>query len=372
MQAHTPNESGPSHMSSHSPSDEGYSLAPEGHSEPATSLSQEIPAAEPAVSPVTTLRADKPEQPSEQNSSTHLRAEQAVDEGNARQAILRPGTVHEAVVDTVHPDAVLVHLPRSQREGFAPAKDLRQLGADFRATLEEGTHFPVRVLKDPGHPADVVVSFDQETASASSSPDQDWARAEQLLTDGEEFEAQVTGVNSGGVLVAFGQVEGFVPDSHLERSGSGNHDAKAELVGQTISLTVLEIDRPNRRLVLSQRQAEDHDQEQILSRLEKGQVHTGVVRNLVDFGAFVDLGGVDGLVHISELDWRHVDHPSDVLTVGEEVEVYVLDVDRERSRISLSRKYLLPRPWDEAAEAAQEPRHRASMVSDQVLRQHRT
>jgi small subunit ribosomal protein S1 len=216
------------------------------------------------------------------------------------------------------------------------------------------------------------VSFDQDNAGANRSPDQDWVRAEQLLRGEEDFEAQVTGFNRGGVVVAFGQLEGFVPNSHLARIDLRDDGAKAELVGETISLTVLEVDRPNRRLVLSQREAGDQDKEQILTRLEKGQVHTGVVRNLVDFGAFVDLGGVDGLIHISELDWRHVAHPSDVLSVGEEVEVYVLDVDRERSRISLSRKYLLPRPWDEPDESPREPMPRASMVSDQVLRQHRS
>jgi small subunit ribosomal protein S1 len=276
------------------------------------------------------------------------------------------------VVETVHTDAVLVHLPKSQREGFAPARDLRKLDSEFRATLEEGDHVPVRVLKDPGSPADVVVSLDQEATGQDSSPDEDWARAEELLRNGQEFEATVTGFNRGGVVVAFGHLEGFVPNSHLERSRSRDREAKANLVGQTLSLGVLEVDRPNRRLVLSRRPAGEHSKEQILSQLEKGQVHTGVVRNLVSYGAFVDLGGMDGLIHISELDWRYVDHPSEVLSVGDEVEVYVLDVDRERSRISLSRKYLLPRPWDEPAASPPHPKPRTSMVSEQVLRQHQT
>jgi small subunit ribosomal protein S1 len=268
----------------------------------------------------------------------------------------------------VHPDAVLVHLPKSQREGFAPARDLRQLDSEFRATLQEGDHVPVRVLKDPGSPADVVVSLDQETTGQDTSPDQDWARAEQLLRDGREFEARVTGLNRGGVLVAFGQLEGFVPNSHLERSGFRDQEAKANLVGQTLSLVVLEVDRQNRRLVLSQPAAGVHSKEQILSQLEKGQVHTGVVRNLVSYGAFVDLGGVDGLIHISELDWTYVDHPSEVLSVGDEVEVYVLDVDRQRSRISLSRKYLLPRPRDEPAATPEDAHPVTAMVADEVIK----
>jgi small subunit ribosomal protein S1 len=116
-------------------------------------------------------------------------------------------------------------------------------------------------------------------------------------------------------------------------------------VGQVLSLAVLEVDQHRRRLALSERVAGRRQRQQLLETLTEGEVRTGVVRNLVEFGAFVDLGGVDGLIHISELDWRHVEHPSEVLSVGDEVEVYVLSVDRERERIGLSRKRLLPDPW---------------------------
>jgi small subunit ribosomal protein S1 len=107
----------------------------------------------------------------------------------------------------------------------------------------------------------------------------------------------------------------------------------------------LEVEQRRRRLILSERAANQRRRQKLLDELEEGDVCTGVVRNLVDYGAFVDLGGVDGLVHISELDWRHLDHPSDALSVGDEVEVKILSVDRERERIELSRKQLLPDPW---------------------------
>jgi small subunit ribosomal protein S1 len=116
-------------------------------------------------------------------------------------------------------------------------------------------------------------------------------------------------------------------------------------VGRTLSLVVLEVNQRHRRLVLSERAAQRQKREQLLNELIEGDVRTGVVRNLVDFGAFVDLGGIDGLIHISELDWAHVDDPGDVVSIGDEVEVYVLGVDRERERIGLSRKRLLPDPW---------------------------
>jgi small subunit ribosomal protein S1 len=115
-------------------------------------------------------------------------------------------------------------------------------------------------------------------------------------------------------------------------------------------VVVLEVNRRRRRLVMSERKATQRRRKQVLQELTEGEVRTGRVTNLVHFGAFVDLGGVDGLIHISELDWAHVDRPKEVLDVGDEVEVYVLSVDRERERIGLSRKRLLPDPWYEVSE----------------------
>jgi small subunit ribosomal protein S1 len=115
-------------------------------------------------------------------------------------------------------------------------------------------------------------------------------------------------------------------------------------------VAVIEVDRKRRKLVLSERVAGRRRRQQLLDELVVGDVQTGTVCNIVDFGAFVDLGGVDGLIHISELGWRRVNHPSEVLSVGDEVQVYVLSVDRERERIGLSRKRLLPDPWHLVAE----------------------
>jgi small subunit ribosomal protein S1 len=128
---------------------------------------------------------------------------------------------------------------------------------------------------------------------------------------------------------------------------------KSELLGQVVSLVVIEVDQQCRRLVLSQRLAEQHQRQEILAELTEGETRMGIVCNLVPFGAFVDLGGVDGLIHIFELDWKHVDHPREVLCVGEEVEVYILKVDRQRERIGLSRKRLLSDPWPSVADELQ-------------------
>jgi small subunit ribosomal protein S1 len=117
-------------------------------------------------------------------------------------------------------------------------------------------------------------------------------------------------------------------------------------MGETITVMVIEVNPRRRRLILSERVAAGRRRQEILQELHEGAIRTGVVSNIVDFGAFIDLGGVDGLLHISEISWDHVNHPKDVLGVGEEIEVYVLDVDRERERIALSRKRLLPDPWE--------------------------
>jgi small subunit ribosomal protein S1 len=145
-------------------------------------------------------------------------------------------------------------------------------------------------------------------------------------------------------------VRGFVPNSHLRRGRPRQPELKSKLVGQTLSLVVLEVNQRRRRLVLSERLANVRRREQLMEELAEGQVRQGTVSNLVSYGAFVDLGGVDGLVHISEMNWEFVDHPRDVLSVGDEVQVEVLSVDRERGRIGLSRKRVLPNPWYDVVE----------------------
>jgi small subunit ribosomal protein S1 len=255
----------------------------------------------------------------------------------------RRGQVRQAVVLSVREDEVIVDLG-AKRDGFVPRRDLELLDDAYRTSLRSGDRVPVCVLNTSGHRDELVVSLNQGLMQ------QDWLRAKECLESGEICEAQVTGVNRGGVIVPFGRLRGFVPNSQLESvprglSGGRLQQAKSDLMGQTLSLAVIEVDQRRRRLVLSERVAGRRSRQQLLEGLTEGEVRTGIVRNLVEFGAFVDLGGVDGLVHVSELDWRHVTHPRDVLSVGDEVEVYVLSVDRERERIGLSRKRLLPDPW---------------------------
>jgi small subunit ribosomal protein S1 len=179
------------------------------------------------------------------------------------------------------------------------------------------------------------------------------------MAQGEVLELPVVGCNRGGLLVGWNGLRGFVPASHLlELEPSADDQQRQEelrrLVGIRLRLKIIELDPDNNRFVLSERATKVEDREEqgqdLLHTLEPGDVCRGRVTNLCSFGAFVDLGGFEGLVHISELSWGRVGHPSDVLNPGEPVSVYVLNVEPERERVGLSIKRLQPNPWQSVEE----------------------
>lgn len=258
----------------------------------------------------------------------------------------RRGEFREAEVLRVDEDTVLLDVG-AKRDAVVTRKDLSRLEDEDLDEIEPGDRIPVRVMRSPGK-----VSNKLEVSISRGLEREDWDRALELLESGDPVELKITGYNRGGLEVEFGRLRGFVPNSHITsiRRGIGLEklrESKEEMVGDTILLKAIEVNQRRRRLVFSSRALASERRKRRLSELEVGQVIEGQVVNLVDFGAFVDLGGVDGLVHISELDWERVEHPSDVLSVGDELEVLVKDVDVERERVSLSRKALLPSPWDE-------------------------
>ena len=172
------------------------------------------------------------------------------------------------------------------------------------------------------------------------------------MEDDGVLDLKVVGYNRGGLLVEWRSLRGFVPASQLlqfpaTRSEAERRDALIDRVGDSISLRVIELDREKNRLILSERaaQVEAGTRDQILARLSPGDIIIGKVTNLCKFGAFIDLGGVEGLVHISELSWGRVGHPADMLERNDHVEVYVLEVDPDNARIALSIKRLTPDPW---------------------------
>lgn len=186
----------------------------------------------------------------------------------------------------------------------------------------------------------------------NTEEDTDWRTITSIMENDSTLQLKVVGYNRGGLLVEWESLRGFVPASQLVNFPQVNdewerQDRLVDHVGRTLSLRVIELDREKNRLILSERaaQVEAGTREHILENLQPHDIIVGRVTNLCDFGAFIDLGGVEGLIHISELSWGRVGHPSDVLNSGQTVEVFVLDVDPNDARVALSLKRLHPDPW---------------------------
>ncbi|MCU0475549.1 MAG: S1 RNA-binding domain-containing protein [Anaerolineae bacterium] len=254
----------------------------------------------------------------------------------------------------------------SMRDGFVDRGDIERLGQE-PTDYAVGQEVDVNILRMEDEDGNLVLSISQARQS------EDWKNAEELLEKQENWQGFVADANRGGLIILFGNVRGFVPASHVSDLPRGlNEDERraylSRLVGQPITLKVIEVNRKRRRLVFSQREAQrdrrDARKETLLGELKEGEIRTGVVSGLRDFGAFVDLGGADGLIHISELAWHRVKHPKEVLNVGDQVTVYVLRLDDEGKRIGLSLKRLQPNPWS----LVEEMYHVGQLVSGTISR----
>jgi small subunit ribosomal protein S1 len=217
-----------------------------------------------------------------------------------------------------------------------------------RDSLKVGAEVPVYVLNPRDQDDNLIVSINMGLQQY------DWEKARQLLKSEEVVEVTVTGHNRGGILVRWNRLEGFIPSSHLVSINMSNErrDMWNEIMDKKLGVKVIEVDQDRRRLIFSEREAQKewraHQKARLLAELKEGDIVKGTVTGLRDFGAFVNLGGADGLIHVSELAWHRVDHPRDVLKVGDEIDVYVLNLDRDSNRIALSRKRLLNDPWEDA------------------------
>jgi small subunit ribosomal protein S1 len=198
-------------------------------------------------------------------------------------------------------------------------------------------------------------------------PAVDWSRALELYESDQAITLQVTSYNRGGLLVNGEGLQGFVPVSHLVEAPQEAVESDEWLMhylDRSLRLKVIECDPERGRVVFSERAAlaEPGTRNSLLQSLQRGDCVQGVVTNITDFGVFVDLGGVEGLVHVSEISWGRVHHPADVVQVGQTVQVYVIQVDRERARIALSLKRLHPNPWETA-----EKRYFPGQVTEAVV-----
>lgn len=242
-------------------------------------------------------------------------------------------------------DTVLLDVG-AKRDAVVPARELANLDETLFESLSIGDQLPVFITNTSSYDDELLVSIERGLEQ------QDWEHAQVYLESGEILDLKIIGYNKGGLLVEFGRLDGFVPNSmipDLPRGLSRNdrQTRKAKMIGESLQAKVIEVNQLRKRLILSGKAAESLRRMERLQELQAGERITGIVSNVVDFGVFVNLDGVDGLIHRTRLSWDDFDHPSDVLQPGDEVEVLIKDVDVERERISLDRRALLPGPWDD-------------------------
>ena len=262
---------------------------------------------------------------------------------------IKRGDVVEGQIVHMDADEILVDIGLKS-EGVLNTKELASSGYGSLAELHVGDNVLVYVMQPETPEGHAVVSIKR------ARQERQWRIAQEQFERGELLEAEVIDHNKGGLIVNLEGIRGFVPISQIlnlkreDNADSAETQNKLQtMVGKSLQLKIIEINRNRNRLILSERLAVQEwrarRREELLNELEVGEIRQGTVSNLANFGAFVDLGGADGLVHISQLAWSRVNHPSEVLKVGQTVEVQVLSVDKERKKIALSIKRAEVDPW---------------------------
>ena len=267
------------------------------------------------------------------------------------------GEIRKGTIASINNGQILVSVG-AKSEGIIAGKEFDSIDEDTRKALEEGEEITVYVVTPEDSNGNLILSYNR------ALEEENWQKAEELMESEESFESKIEGYNKGGLLVPLGTIRGFVPASQiglgrrLTITGNSPEERYSEMVGETINVCVIEVDRDRRRLILSERAASSETRESIKERvideLKEGEIRTGRVTSLADFGAFVNINGADGLVHLSELSWDHINHPSEVLEVGQEVKVKVISIDSERKRIGLSIRRLKDDPWEDQVAALTE------------------
>jgi len=253
----------------------------------------------------------------------------------------KDGDIVEGEIVKIDRDEVLLDIGYKS-EGVIPAKELSiRHDVDPNEVVKVGDHVEALVLQKEDKEGRLILS------KKRAQYERAWGRIEEVMTSGGTIKGPVIEVVKGGLILDIG-LRGFLPASLVDlRRVRDLHP----FVGQELEAKIIELDRNRNNVVLSRRafleESQSEGRKKFLESLQKGERRKGTVSSIVNFGAFVDLGGVDGLVHVSELSWKHVDHPSEVVQVGQEVEVEVLDVDLERERVSLSLKATQEDPWKE-------------------------
>ena len=258
------------------------------------------------------------------------------------------GEIRDGIIASLSDNQILVSIG-AKSEGIIAGKEFEAIPQEILGTFEVGKAIPVFVITPEDHEGNLILSF------VRAVEEQSWLEAEELLKSGESFSSTVAGYNKGGLIVPLSALRGFIPASQLgfsrrfNLSGNTPEERFKEFIGDDIQVCVVEVDRERQRLILSERAASnetrDMIRDKVLEGLNEGDVRKGRVTSVADFGAFVNISGADGLVHLTEMSWDRLEHPSQLLKVGDEVEVKIISIDRERRRIGLSMRALQADPW---------------------------
>lgn len=264
----------------------------------------------------------------------------------------KKGEVIEGTIVSTSPTAIMVEVG-GKSEGIIPGNELERMNRETLEMLKPGAQIPVYVVNPHDRNGNVLLSVNRALEEL------DWKKAEEYRVSQQVYESHVSGYNKGGLIVRFGRVRGFVPQSQIGADrrqgmeGETPEERWGSMVNDAIAVKVMEVDRSRNRLILSERAASrevrESRKESLISDLQVGDVRVGRVVSLVDFGVFVDIGGAEGLVHLTELSWQHLTHPKELVKVGQEVKVEVISIDPKRKRIGLSMKRQEADPWDAVA-----------------------
>ncbi len=266
------------------------------------------------------------------------------------------GEIRNGVIASITQGQILVSVG-TKSEGVISGREFEAIPAEELHAMEVGQEIPVYVVNPEDSSGNLVLSYTRAKEEMS------WKEADELLASKATCHSKIVGYNKGGLIVPVGGLRGFVPASQVSliRRSSATGDTPEQrwgkMIGEEIDVCVIEVDRERRRLILSERAASSETRETIKERviedLTEGEERVGRVTSLADFGAFVNISGADGLVHLSEISWDRIQHPSEVLKVGQEVKVKVISIDREKKRIGLSIRQLQADPWVKKVERYQ-------------------
>jgi len=266
--------------------------------------------------------------------------------GAAELRELRRGEVVEGHVMTIERDGLLVDIG-FKSEGVVPQQEMLSLGADSLTKIQVGEAVLVYVTHPETAAGQVGLSIDRARG------EQGWRVLQERFETGDVFESEITGFNKGGLLANVEGVNAFIPMSQVvgAKPGSDGTNPLSAQVGRELQLKVIEINRRRNRVILSERAAlqewRAEQKDRLLDELTEGEIRTGTVASIRNFGVFVDLGGADGLVHLSELSWHRNAQPEDLFKIGDEVNVYILRVDKESKKIALSIRRASPEQWEQ-------------------------